>query len=270
MHFLLRRAALCLDCESCFELGRDDCPACGGDTWVPLARFLELGKDDAGVAASARRFLSKSLDAVEEEPAARHLTLREGFPRVVATARPVDIAEVKVAVPVRNERLPARQADHRPLLRKALAAGLVLVVLGGVIVIGGMSRRALREHAASPKATVPPEPAPRPNLVSSPPVTPPRAVPNPPAPRPSLVSNPPVTPLTPDVRPPQFTLPKVVSKAVESARNSARPAVSKTSPPRPGAVNDESKRDAGGGGSAAGSLRKFLKSVSPGDLGGKE
>jgi hypothetical protein len=247
MHFLLRRAALCLDCESCFELGRDDCPACGGDTWVPLARFLELGKDDAGVAASARGLWSKSLDAVEDESAARHLTL-EGFPRVVATARPVDIAEVKVAVPVRHERLPARQADHRPLLRKALAAGLVLVALGGVIVIGGVSRRALREHAAAPKATVPPEPAPRP----------------------SLVSNPPVAPLTPDARPPQFTLPKVVSKAVGPARTSARPAGSKTSPPRPGAVNDEPKRDAGGGGSAAGSLREFLKSVSPGDLGGKE
>jgi hypothetical protein len=42
VHFPLNRAALCLDCDVCFELeaGRG-CPACGGDTWIPLARFLE-------------------------------------------------------------------------------------------------------------------------------------------------------------------------------------------------------------------------------------
>jgi len=41
LHFPFRRLAFCLDCEACFELGADDCPACGGDTWAPLARFLE-------------------------------------------------------------------------------------------------------------------------------------------------------------------------------------------------------------------------------------
>jgi hypothetical protein len=41
-HFPLRRLALCLDCEMCFELGPDRCRACGSETWFTLARFLEL------------------------------------------------------------------------------------------------------------------------------------------------------------------------------------------------------------------------------------
>jgi hypothetical protein len=36
----LRRLALCLDCEDCFEIGGDACPACGSETWCPMARFL--------------------------------------------------------------------------------------------------------------------------------------------------------------------------------------------------------------------------------------
>ena len=43
LHFPLRRVALCLDCEECFELGVSTCPACGSETWVALARFLEVG-----------------------------------------------------------------------------------------------------------------------------------------------------------------------------------------------------------------------------------
>jgi hypothetical protein len=39
-HVPLRRLALCLDCEACFELGEDSCPACGSTTWTILARFL--------------------------------------------------------------------------------------------------------------------------------------------------------------------------------------------------------------------------------------
>jgi hypothetical protein len=42
LHLPLRRVALCLDCEECFELGCSVCPACGSETWMPLARFLEL------------------------------------------------------------------------------------------------------------------------------------------------------------------------------------------------------------------------------------
>lgn len=41
LYFPLRRLALCLDCDVCFELGSLTCPACGGGTWVLLARFLD-------------------------------------------------------------------------------------------------------------------------------------------------------------------------------------------------------------------------------------
>jgi hypothetical protein len=42
-HLPLRRLALCLDCEACFEIGTSSCPACGGDTWVLLVKFLDQG-----------------------------------------------------------------------------------------------------------------------------------------------------------------------------------------------------------------------------------
>ena len=42
-HLPLRRLALCLDCEACFEIGASSCPACGGDTWVLLSKFLDQG-----------------------------------------------------------------------------------------------------------------------------------------------------------------------------------------------------------------------------------
>jgi hypothetical protein len=43
LHLPLRRLALCLDCEACFEIGASSCPACGGDTWVLPAKFLDQG-----------------------------------------------------------------------------------------------------------------------------------------------------------------------------------------------------------------------------------
>jgi hypothetical protein len=43
LHMPLRRLALCLDCEACFEIGISSCPACGGDTWVLLSKFLDQG-----------------------------------------------------------------------------------------------------------------------------------------------------------------------------------------------------------------------------------
>src|SRR5215470_8663267 len=39
-HLPLRRLALCLDCETCFEIGTSSCPACGGHSWVLLSKFL--------------------------------------------------------------------------------------------------------------------------------------------------------------------------------------------------------------------------------------
>ena len=43
IHLPLRKLALCLDCDECFELGYSTCPACGSSTWSPLGRFLETG-----------------------------------------------------------------------------------------------------------------------------------------------------------------------------------------------------------------------------------
>lgn len=39
-HLPLRQAALCLDCEECFELGTAACPVCGSETWTLLVRVL--------------------------------------------------------------------------------------------------------------------------------------------------------------------------------------------------------------------------------------
>jgi hypothetical protein len=39
-HLPLGRIALCLDCDACFEIGTNPCPACGSRTWASVARFL--------------------------------------------------------------------------------------------------------------------------------------------------------------------------------------------------------------------------------------
>jgi hypothetical protein len=43
LHLPLRRLALCLDCEACFDIGATSCPACGGATWVLLSKFIDQG-----------------------------------------------------------------------------------------------------------------------------------------------------------------------------------------------------------------------------------
>src|SRR3981081_2248376 len=43
LHLPLRRLALVLDCGAVFEIGAPACFACGGDTWAPLAKFLDQG-----------------------------------------------------------------------------------------------------------------------------------------------------------------------------------------------------------------------------------
>lgn len=52
LHLPLKRLALCLDCEKCFELGAAACPACGSGTWIILARFLEAGQATAELAGA--------------------------------------------------------------------------------------------------------------------------------------------------------------------------------------------------------------------------
>ena len=41
LHLPLGRTALCLDCETCFEIGTDRCPVCGSGTWASVARLLQ-------------------------------------------------------------------------------------------------------------------------------------------------------------------------------------------------------------------------------------
>ncbi len=52
-HLPLSRLVLCLDCEQCFELGTSVCPACGSETWTPLARFLASLRDGYSVSVEA-------------------------------------------------------------------------------------------------------------------------------------------------------------------------------------------------------------------------
>lgn len=87
VHLPLMRLGLCLDCEDCFEIGLNACPACGSETWMPLARFLETSRvrrvsrlvesldssDGGGLEATsnAHHFI---IVARDREPLYRHLT----------------------------------------------------------------------------------------------------------------------------------------------------------------------------------------------------
>jgi hypothetical protein len=51
LHIPLARLALCADCEVCFEIGPDQCPACGSKTWSPLSRFIGDASEKAVVRA---------------------------------------------------------------------------------------------------------------------------------------------------------------------------------------------------------------------------
>lgn len=72
-HLPLRKLALCLDCDECFELCYGTCPACGSRTWSPLTRFLELvsGPRAQRGGGSARRTLPRR--AAEDLAIAKHL-----------------------------------------------------------------------------------------------------------------------------------------------------------------------------------------------------
>jgi hypothetical protein len=55
LHMPLTRVAFCLDCEECFEIGARTCPACGSETWTPLARFLDAGMSRAPMSRLGER-----------------------------------------------------------------------------------------------------------------------------------------------------------------------------------------------------------------------
>jgi hypothetical protein len=51
VYFPLTRLALCADCEVCFEIGTEACPACGGRSWSPLSRLIGQASDTSVVRA---------------------------------------------------------------------------------------------------------------------------------------------------------------------------------------------------------------------------
>jgi hypothetical protein len=59
LYFPLARLVLCADCEVCFEIGFDACPACGGRTWSPLSRLIGQAADGA-VARAVRAVVAET------------------------------------------------------------------------------------------------------------------------------------------------------------------------------------------------------------------
>jgi hypothetical protein len=74
-HLPLRKLALCLDCDECFSLGAQLCPACGSGTWTPAARFLDLmtASRTHRAAGGVRRLPTRR--AAEELAIAKHLLI---------------------------------------------------------------------------------------------------------------------------------------------------------------------------------------------------
>ena len=73
LHLPLKKLALCLDCDECFELGHAVCPACGSATWTPAARFLKLVSEAEPHRGSKIRTFSRI--AAEEMAIAKHLLI---------------------------------------------------------------------------------------------------------------------------------------------------------------------------------------------------
>jgi hypothetical protein len=70
----LARLALCVDCEVCFEIGPDQCPACGSDTWSPLSRFMGNASDKAIVRA-VHALVQETRGIATGTDGARHLLI---------------------------------------------------------------------------------------------------------------------------------------------------------------------------------------------------
>jgi RNA polymerase subunit RPABC4/transcription elongation factor Spt4 len=74
LHLPLRKLALCLDCDECFELGQATCPACGSATWTTAARFLKLvSEPEVAHRGSSRKVHSRR--AAEDLAIAKHLLI---------------------------------------------------------------------------------------------------------------------------------------------------------------------------------------------------
>jgi hypothetical protein len=70
----LTRLALCVDCEVCFEIGPDQCPACGSDTWSPMSRFIGNASEKAVVRA-VHALVEEARGIATGQDGARHLLI---------------------------------------------------------------------------------------------------------------------------------------------------------------------------------------------------
>ncbi len=73
LHIPLARLAMCVDCEECFEIGPDQCPACGSETWSPLSRFIGNASEKAVVRAV--HALVEEARGISSGDGARHLLI---------------------------------------------------------------------------------------------------------------------------------------------------------------------------------------------------
>jgi hypothetical protein len=74
IHLPLKKLALCLDCDECFEMGYAACPACGSGTWSPLGRFLDIAaaaRPGRGASGATKRLAPRR--SAEELAIAKHL-----------------------------------------------------------------------------------------------------------------------------------------------------------------------------------------------------
>jgi len=74
VYFPFARLALCADCEVCFEIGHDACPACGGRTWSPLSRLIGQATDGAIVRA-VRAVVAETRGGAAARGDARHMVI---------------------------------------------------------------------------------------------------------------------------------------------------------------------------------------------------
>jgi hypothetical protein len=74
LHIPLARLALCVDCETCFEIGPDQCPACGSRTWSPLSRFIGNASEKAVVRA-VHALVEEARGLSEVSTGAHHLLI---------------------------------------------------------------------------------------------------------------------------------------------------------------------------------------------------
>ncbi len=73
VHLPLRNLALCLDCDECFALGAETCPACGSRTWTPAARFLDLVAAPGSHRGNGSARKTQPRRAAEEVAIVKHL-----------------------------------------------------------------------------------------------------------------------------------------------------------------------------------------------------